>query len=295
MKKLISFVGLTAVVLLGFSSCEKEQKPKFSTDLNTGHQSVGRLYGANDFVDAPNDAQGIVFAVSPSGDSAYLVAFTDLMAQRDLVYFDTFGVTGEPGLHREYTFYAEPMAWSEKLFETGATYKDGRVNTDLIVKIASDSAYGKTAAKECREYFKRSYSSAVSQEDYDNDIKWRETQGAWYLPSMQELAALMKVRDRINQKYLEGAPASDAANKIYFQAIGDKPNLDIDGKNVAFAYWSSTECISPAYDTAHEFAKKYAWYDLPASNNDNYVPKTWADEGGEGFIYVRPIRKIALP
>ncbi len=290
MKKLISFIGLAAVVLLGFSSCDKEQKPKFTTDLNTGHQYVGRLYGLNDFVDDPNEAQGIVFAVSPDGKTAYLVAFTDLMKQEDLVYEDASG-----NLHRDYTFYANPMAWSEKLFETGAIDKDGEKNTDLIVKIASDSAYGKTAAKECREYFKRSYSSAVSQEDYDNDIKWRETQGAWYLPPMQELAALMKVRDRINQKYLEGAPASDAANKIYFQAIGDKPNLDIDGKNVAFAYWSSTECISPAYDTAHEFAKKYAWYDLPASNNDNYVPKTWADEGGEGFIYVRPIRKIALP
>ncbi|MDE5544436.1 MAG: hypothetical protein K2I83_03385, partial [Bacteroidales bacterium] len=255
MKKLISFISLAAVVLLGFTSCEKEPKPKFTTNLNTGHQYVGRLYGMDDFVDEPNDAQGIVFAVSPKGDTAYLVAFTDLMVQRNLVYFDSFGGTG---LHREYTFYANPMAWSEKLFETGATNKDGEVNTDRIIKIATDSSYGATAAKACREYFKRSYSDTVKQTDYNRDTKWESTKGKWYLPSMQELAALMKVMDRINQKYLQGAPASDAANKIYFQAIGNKSNLDIEGKDAFFAYWSSTECTSPAKDTAHNFSKKYA-------------------------------------
>ncbi|MDE6631105.1 MAG: hypothetical protein K2K11_06800, partial [Bacteroidales bacterium] len=89
MKKLISFIGLAAVVLLGFTSCDKEPKPKFTTDLNTGHQYVGRLYGEEGLVDDPNDAQGIIFAVSPDGNTAYLVAFTDLMAQRNLVYEDT--------------------------------------------------------------------------------------------------------------------------------------------------------------------------------------------------------------
>ncbi|MDE7337710.1 MAG: hypothetical protein K2M92_00295, partial [Bacteroidales bacterium] len=236
-------------------------------------------------VDDPSDAQGIIFAVAPSGDSAYLVAFTDLMAQRDLLYEDTI-INGEDtiyNLHINYTFYANPIAWSEKLFECGATDKDGRVNTDRIIKMATDSAYGATAAQECRNYFKRSYRDTVEQSTYNRDTKWASTKGQWYLPSMEELAALMKVRDRINQRYLLGTPASDAANRIYFQAIGDKPNLDIQGKDAVFAYWSSTE-----------HGKQYAWYDLPASNDDNYVPKTWSDEGGEGRIYVRPIRKVAL-
>ncbi|MDE7338710.1 MAG: hypothetical protein K2M92_05410, partial [Bacteroidales bacterium] len=129
---MIGFIGLAAQFLLGFTSCEKEPKPKFTTDLKTGHQYVGRLYGEDGFVEDPNDAQGIVFAVSPDEKTAYLVAFTDLMVQKNLVYFDSFGGTG---LHREYTFYANPMAWSEELFETGATNKDGEVNTDLIIKI----------------------------------------------------------------------------------------------------------------------------------------------------------------
>lgn len=278
MKKLISFIGLAAVVLFGFTSCEKEQKPKFTTDLNTGHQYVGRLYGADGLVDDPNDAQGIVFAVSPDGNTAYLVAFTDLMQMFTVVY-DDYGHVG-------YSSFAQEKAWSEKLFETGATDKDGEVNTDRIIKMATDSAYGATAAQECREYFKRNYQDTLrDQSIYDNDHKWESTQGKWYLPSMQELAALMKVRDKINQKYLQGAPASDGANSIYFQAIGGELN---------FAYWSSTECTSPAYDTAHNFSKKYAWYDLPASNDDNYAPKTWADEHGSGKLFVRPIRKVEL-
>ena len=277
MKKLISFIGLAAVVLFGFTSCDKEQKPKFTTDLNTGHQYVGRLYGADGLVDDPNEAQGIVFAVSPDGKTAYLVAFTDLMEQKEVLVQDMPPIFG-------YAFYAIPTAWSENLFETGAKDKDGEVNTELI--IAADTANGGTAAQKCREYFKRNYRDTIfSQEDYDNDLRWEGTKGKWYLPSMQELAALMKVRDRINQKYLQGAPASDGANSIYFQAIGGELN---------FAYWSSTECTSPAYDTAHNFSKKYAWYDLPASNNDNYAPKTWGDEHGNGRIYVRPIRKVEL-
>lgn len=280
MKKLIGFIGLIVVVLLGFSSCDKEPKPKFTTDLNTGHQYVGRLYGENGLVDSANDAQGIIFAVSPDGKTAYLVAFTDLMEKKDLVYFDSFGGTG---LHRDYTSYANPMAWSDKLFEVGATDKDGELNTDLIITVAKDSACENTAAKACREYFKRSYSDTVKQDTYNKDTKWESTKGKWYLPSMEELAALMKVKDRINQQWLQGTPASDAANKIYFQAIGNKPNLDIEGKDAFFAYWSSTEK-----------GQKYAWYDLPDSNDDNYVPKTWGDEGGEGRIYVRPIRKVAL-
>lgn len=273
MKKLISFIGLAAVVLFGFTSCDKEQKPKFTTDLNTGHQYVGRLYGEDGLVDDPNKAQGIVFAVSPDGKTAYLVAFTDLMEQHAITPL------------KSYAFFASPKAWSENLFETGATDKDGEVNTECIIKMAKDSAYGATAAQECREYFKRNYKDTIPYAEYDNDSLWKDTKGKWYLPSMQELAALMKVRDRINQKYLQGAPASDGANSIYFQAIGGELN---------FAYWSSTECTSPSYDTAHNFSKKYAWYDLPTSNNDNYAPKTWADEGGNGRIYVRPIRKVEL-
>ncbi|MDE6695209.1 MAG: hypothetical protein K2J57_05200, partial [Bacteroidales bacterium] len=251
------------------------------TNLNTGHNLVGRLYGANDVVDEPEDAQGIVFAVSPDGNTAYLVAFTDLMEQHSVPTDFGWG----------YDFFATPTAWSNNLFETNANDEDGAVNTDRIIAadIAADSVDhkgGGTAAKECREYFKRNYQATVEkQETFDNYLKWEDTKGEWYLPSMQELAALMKVRDKINQKYLQGAPASDVANSIYFQAIGGEMN---------FAYWSSTECTSPANDTAHNFSKKYAWYDLPNSTNDNYVPKTWANEKGNGKIYVRPIRKVAL-
>ena len=294
MKKLIGFISLVAVVLFGLTSCNPEEKPKFTTDLKTGHQYVGRLYGADGFVDDPNKAQGIVFAVSPDEKTAYLVAFTDLMEQKNLSYdiFDPNDSTKIIGVFRGYAFSANTVVWSNKLFEAGATDKDGEVNTERI--IAADTANGGTAAKKCREYYKRAYSAEVPRDTYNNDTIWKFTQNKWYLPSMQELAALMKVRDRINQKYLQGTPASDAPNKIYFQAIGNKPNIDINGKDVSFAYWSSTECTSPVYDTAHNFSKKYAWYDLPASNNDNYAPKTWGDEGGEGRIYVRPIRKVAL-
>ncbi|MDE7102133.1 MAG: hypothetical protein K2O37_04995 [Bacteroidales bacterium] len=270
MKKLIGFIGLAAVVLLGFTSCDKEPKPKFTTDLNTGHQYVGRLYGKDRLVDDPNEAQGIIFAVSPDGNTAYLVAFTDLMEQNTV----DLGIPSRP-IWWGYAFSAITKQWSERLFEVGAKDKDGEVNTDRIIKMAKDSAYGATAAQDCREYFKRNYQDTLTDQSiYDNDTLWAPTKGKWYLPSMEELAALMKVRDKINQKYLQGAPASDGANSIYFQAIGGKSN---------YAYWSSTE-----------ENQKYAWYDLPASNNDNAVPKTWSFEGGEGKIYVRPIRKVAL-
>lgn len=260
MKKLISFIGLAAGVLFGLTSCDKE-KPKFTTDLNTGHEYVGRLYGADGLVDDPNDAQGIVFAVSPDGKTAYLVAFTDLMEVHRVVPV------------RSYACFASPTAWSKNLFEAGAKDKDGEKNTDLI--IAADTANGGTAAQACREYFKRNYKDTTNgYAEYDNDLRWEVTKGKWYLPSMEELAALMKVRDRINQKYLQGAPASDGANSIYFQAIGGE--LD-------FGYWSSTE-----------YSRKYAWYDLPASNGDSYIPKTWSDEHGNGRLYVRPIRKVEL-
>ncbi|MDE5762815.1 MAG: DUF1566 domain-containing protein [Bacteroidales bacterium] len=264
MKKLISFIGLAAVVLLGFTSCDKEPKPKFTTNLNTGHQYVGSLYGRKGIVEDPEDAQGIVFAVSPDEKTAYLVAFTDLME------VNTVPTTG---FNWGYDCFATPTAWSNNIFETGAKDKDGEKNTERI--IAADTMKGGTAAQNCREYFKRNYQATVeNQETFDEYLKWEDTKGDWYLPSMEELAALMKVRDKINQKYLQGAPASDVANKIYFQAIGGEMN---------FAYWSSTE---------HN--RQLAWYDLPASNNDNAVPKTWANEKGNGKIYVRPIRKVAL-
>ena len=230
----------------------------------------------------PNDAQGIIFAVSPNEDTAYLVAFTDLMKRTNLVYFILNANGDTVGVFRGYRFNATTNVWSKSLFEVGATDKDGEVNTEKIIKAAKEVNDTSTAAQACREYYKKAYGDTVSRTDYDRDTKWETTKGFWYLPSMQELAALMKVRDRINQKYLQGTPASDAPNKIYFQAIGDKSNLDSEGKNTP-AYWSSTE-----YD------KEKAWYDLPASNNDNYVPKTWGNEGGLGCIYVRPIRKVAL-
>lgn len=273
MKKLISFIGLAAVVLFGFTSCDKE-KPKFNTDLNTGHQYVGRLYGANGLVDSANDAQGIIFAVSPDGGTAYLVAFTDLMEVAPLDYLDK-----DNKRFIGYSFFASPKEWSKSLFYANAKHKDGKENTNRIIQadIDADSVNHKgsgTAAQECREYFKRAYKDTVEQSVYDNDTNWITTKGQWYLPSMEELAALMKVKDKINQMYLQGEPASDGANKIYFQAIGGELN---------FAYWSSTE-----YD------ERYAWYDLPASNNDSYIPKTWSDEHGNGRIYVRPIRTVEL-
>lgn len=266
MKKLLGILSLAVAVSTVFVACNKEEESQFKSDLNTGHELVGQLYGKDAVVTDPDEAQGIIFAVSPDGKTAYLCAFTDLMQTKDTMYRD------DNGLHREYKIYTKPTAWSTVLFESGAVDPDGEKNTDLIV--AADTADKGTAAKECREYFKKSYLARMTQEDYNNDTAWKFTQGKWYLPSMYELNALMQVKDRINEIYLGGKPATDQANDKFFTAIGG---------DLGFAYWSSTEENS-----------KYAWYDLPNSNQDTYAPKTWSNEGGNGRIYVRPVRKVTL-
>lgn len=273
MKKLLGFLVLAAAVSTVFSACNKEEERKFVSDLNTGHELVGQLYGENSVVSDPKEAQGIVFAVSPTGDSAYLCSFTDLMQLKDTMYLDG------NRLVRAYKIYTAPTAFSTKLFLTNANDKDGAVNTSRIIAADTNKYDGKnkpSAAQLCREYFKKDLLPFMEQGDYNGDIRWESTKGAWYLPSMYELDALMQVKDRINERY--SVPGStimvDQANENGFTPIGG---------DLGFAYWSSTEQT-----------EALAWYDLPNSNLDTYAPKTWANEGGNGRIYVRPIRKVAL-
>lgn len=314
MKKLLKFMACALAVSFGLTACDNGEDPHHPYDsgykpkgsqLNTSHKLVGKMYGVDGVVDKNEDAQGIVFAVSKAGDTAYLVAFTDAMVigGNNSNDKDAYSYTNREG------YFSPAQQWGPRLaskFDTSYETKmengkevidtivkrlaiihnvDGEINTTEIINlfnaaVEKDTSYKlptSYAAKICRDYFRREWNRNL---DTTNSgaiaSKWKHTQGEWYLPSIEELGDLMKNRNKINKLY--GNTASDLVNENFYMPIGGEEG---------HAYWSSSE-----------FDYTSAWYCLSRvgdgtdySGNKRYSYNQKNDRAG---IHVRPIRKAPI-
>lgn len=291
MKKLLNLFALALAVTVGFTSCDDQKYDDDpyaagytpgATTLNTDHALVGKLYGENGAVENWKEALGIVFAVSPDGTTAYLCAFTDLFSGSGKINTVWNSSNKEWG----------KLAKVNEMRELGCKNADGSVNTDIIV---ADTTVTGSAAAGCRDYYPR----AFDKEDRlsDPDVERASLKGTYYLPSAEELEALVKNAEKINDMYLvyEGVDAS--GNKVNMKAnptdtvmtsiIGGTRFQGLGG-DYGYAYWSSTE-----------FNNKCAWYRIVNKNKDGdqlsgYLDKSIATGGGKGNMHVRPICKVAV-
>ncbi|MDE5574484.1 MAG: DUF1566 domain-containing protein [Bacteroidales bacterium] len=317
MKKLLKFMACALAVSFGLTACDNGQDPIHPYDsgynpkgsqLNTSHKLVGQMYGEDGVVEKPEDAQGIVFAVSKDGQTAYLVAFTDAMvvggdSPNDLEsysytnregYFSPAQVWGPTLPSKRDTVYEEKTENGKTIIDTIEKRSaiihnvDGEINTAQILAlfaaaVEKDTSYklpSSYAAKICHDYYRREWSKK-KLDSANNDqlaLKWKHTQGQWYLPSIEELGDLMKNRDKINKKY--GNKASDLVldNEYFYMPIGGEQG---------HAYWSSSE-----------FNVQAAWYCLSRvgdgtdySGNKRY---TYYQKNDRSGIHVRPIRKAPI-
>lgn len=326
MKKLLKFMACALAVSFGLTACDNGEEPHHPYDsgynpkgsqLNTSHKLVGQMYGVDGVTENPEEAQGIVFAVSKDGQTAYLVSFTDAMVVG--AYKPNEGVTYS--YNKDFGYAALTMAWGLTVptdFDT--VYKqiefdgkkvdtfeiekkavihnvDGEINTDLILKTFKEAQQKDTtitlpkayAAQLCRNYYRREWSKKRDDgEGANNDqlaLKWKHTQGQWYLPSIEELGDLMKNKDKINKKY--GNENSDFINDkkdnngkpYFFMKIGGANN---------HAYWSSSE-----------YNLQTAWYCLPnpVKGNGTYPGNSrysYFQKNDRTNMYVRPIRKAPI-
>lgn len=320
MKKLLKFMAYALAVSFGLTACDDGEDPIHPYDsgykpkgsqLNTSHKLVGEMYGEDGVVSEIEDAQGIVFAVSKDGTTAYLVAFTDAMVIGDYAASDErYSYSNRDG------YFAPQQRWGltvpskrdttfESKIENGVEVidtivkgrgiinnVDGEINTTQIIELFTNAAKNDTtikvpvsyAAQICRNYYRREwskkqYDGTGSDQDALGE-KWKGTQGEWYLPSIEELGDLMKNRDKINKKYGEGLAPSDltAGNKYFFMPIGGE---------IGHAYWSSSE-----------FNPQSAWYCLSRvgdgtdySGNKRYG---YFSKSDPRYMYVRPIRKAPI-
>lgn len=278
MKKLLYLLACMAVGSMVFTSCDSRSedsrdpwaagyKPE-STNLITSGDLIGQMCTMDGRVTTQNaEADGIIFALSPNRDSAYLCAFTDIMTGES----GRFGWTWTPNT---------TIAWASR---TGSAIADsvpigtdklmgGDVATALI--LADDSVgAGASAAKQCAEYYR--IHCYTDRDSVAGDTYFQPSQGTWFLPSAQELEALIRNADRINEEYLLGTTAADSVVKgSYFLPIG--------GSN-GYTYWSS-----------NEFNSQNALYRVVANNTCSYYTKTLTGAATVGKIMVRPIRKVAL-
>lgn len=313
MKKLLKFMACALAVSFGLTACDNGEqahnpydsgyKPKGS-QLNTSHSLVGKMYGVDGVVEKNEDAQGIVFAVSKDGTTAYLVSFTDAMivgADKPLEqetysfyagkgYFSLQMVWGLTVPSKRDTIVRERTENGVKVLDTVIKTRgiinnvDGEINTTDIIDLFAKAAQEDTtisipkvyAAKLCRDYYRRQW--GTNKLDADDPIaqKWAETKGEWYLPSIEELGDLMKNRDKINKIY--GKTPSNFVNENFYTPIG--------GEN-GHAYWSSSE-----------FNAQASWYclsnvgdgtDYPGNKRYGYFQKN-----DKRNMYVRPIRKAPI-
>lgn len=285
MKKLLNSFVLALAAMMVLVSCKEKTDPFASgynpgaTTLNTSHDLVGKMYGPNGQTDNFADAYGIVFAVSPEGDTAYLCAFTDVM------YVGSATMGGS-------SWYSYEFVWGSTLTDTmpflGCTSSDGRVNSEIFMnssdmkKINPPYLFGNylseiSAIEICKEYFKRPF-DANDRGGLPDETYMNETKGLYYLPSAEELEALVNVADKINELYLNGTNPADTVvnnpNGIRYQGLG--------GDN-GYAYWSSTE-----------FNAKCAWYRIVSTKTASYLDKKVKSGGGLGNMRVRPICKVAI-
>lgn len=314
MKKLLKFMACALAVSFGLTACDDGQDPHHPYDsgykpkgsqLNTSHKLVGEMYGVDGVVTNNADAQGIVFAVSKDGKTAYLVAFTDAMTlgadnplrdetynyDEELGYFAPERQWGPTVASQYDTTYEEVEENGKMIIDTVVTRKavihdvDGEINTDRILKNFVLATQRDTtlklptvyAAQTCRAYYRREWSKKLSDDNGDEiGARWASTQGEWYLPSIEELGDLMKNRDKINKRYSNSA--SDFVNERFFMPIG--------GEN-GHAYWSSSE-----------FNVQSAWYCLSrVGDGTDYKPNKrygYFQKNDKHMMYVRPIRKAPI-
>ena len=320
MKKLLKFMACALAVSFGLTACDNGEDPHHPYDsgykpkgsqLNTSHRLVGAMYGEDHEVTDPQEAQGIVFAVSKAGDTAYLVAFTDAMVvganrpmDADQYSFDAslgycalqsnWGLD-VPSYHDTVPSQIEVNGVKVDTMvekkEAIIHNVDGEINTNLIIKTFQDAVkqdstktMPKTnAAQLCRDYYRREWSKKRDDGTGANNdqlaLKWKHTQGQWYLPSIEELGDLMKNKDKINKKY--GNTNSDfiQENNYFFMKIGGSNN---------HAYWSSSEFnINAAWRCLPNPVKGKGTY--PGNSRYSYGQKT-----NKINMYVRPIRKAPI-
>ena len=313
MKKLLKFMACALAVSFGLTACDNGEDPHRPYDsgykpkgsqLNTSHKLVGKMYGVDGVVDKNEDAQGIVFAVSKAGDTAYLVAFTDAMiiGADKALETETYSYHGEKGYFplqmvwgltvpsQRDTIITEKTENNIQVFDTTIktrgiiNHVNGDINTTQIIELFVNAAKKDStisvpkvyAAQLCRDYYRRQWGLNKLDESDPIAQKWVGTKGQWYLPSIEELGDLMKNRDKINKLY--GNKASDFVNENFYTPIG--------GEN-GHAYWSSSE-----------FNAQASWYclsrvgdgtDYPGNKRYGYFQKN-----DKRNMYVRPIRKAPI-
>lgn len=312
MKKLLKFMACALAVSFGLTACDDGQDPHHPYDsgykpkgsqLNTSHRLVGEMYGVDGVVTNNADAQGIVFAVSKDGKTAYLVSFTDalIVGADDAMKPDLYNYNKEGYFAPERMWGPNwPSAYDtnyKEIVEDGVTTidtivkrlavihdVDGEINTQAILdniarNVAKDTTLSAPtiyAAKACREYYRREWSKKLDDDEDKIGAQWAYTKGEWYLPSIEELGDLMKNRDKINKKY--GNTPSDIVNENFFMPIG--------GEN-GHAYWSSSE-----------FNVQSAWYCLSrVGDGTDYKPNKrygYFQKNDKKNMYVRPIRKAPI-
>lgn len=320
MKKLLKFMACALAVSFGLTACDDGQDPHHPYDsgykpkgsqLNTSHRLVGEMYGVDGVVTNNEDAQGIVFAVSKDGRTAYLVSFTDAMTvgARDPKDANTY-CYGD-------CYFAPERLWGptwasaydttyEEVEENGVVTidtvikklavihdVDGEVNTEAIMEniefnLRRDTTLTRPAmyaAKACRDYYRREWGTNLNDGQGNNQDKigdkWKGTQGEWYLPSIEELGDLMKNRDKINKRYGNGSgneTNKPSENANFFMEIGGAEG---------HAYWSSSE-----------FNVQSAWYCLSrvGKGTDYSGDKRYGyfQKSDKTNMYVRPIRKAPI-
>lgn len=283
MKKLFYLLALLAGSM-AFTSCDTHQDPHnpypwkpTETKLNTSDSRVGSMCTADGRITTNNDeAEGILFAVD--GNTGYLCSFTNIMKStvrgRNVVW-DLEGISWSSsydtvpigtGLYT--SVYDSAAGEFEKRTEQ---ITDGEILTDMIV---ADTTIESSAAARCRNYYRiHCYTNAT---EHNADNQFIDGRGEWYLPSAQELQALLKVKNKINNLYLDGSqPADTVVTTTYFQAIGGSRG---------YAYWSATE-----------FNASCAWYRITADNDQSYLQKNFNGGGSTvSKMLVRPIRKVTL-
>lgn len=287
MKKLLYLLALVAGGVI-FTSCNNNSQDEHnpfpwkpvSTTLNTNHEDVGKMCTADGTItEDNNEAEGIIFAVD--GNTAYLCAFTDLM---------TPSRQGRTGLLWELAASSWSSSYDTIPIGTGLYYPvydsekggyylekrseqitDGEVLTSMIV---ADTTLASSAAMSCYRYF-RNRCFTESSDTAQDRIDFGASQGQWYLPSAQELEALLRVKDKINNLYLDGSAATDTVvASTRFVAIGG---------SMGYAYWSSTE-----------FNNNSAWYRISGTGEQSYFDKTSNGGSVVSKMLVRPIRKVTL-
>ena len=284
MKKLLSLLACLTAGAMVFTSCDSRDQDSHNpwdagyepeaTNLVTSGDRIGRMCTMDGRITDNNDeADGIIFALNRSGDTAYLCAFTDIMLGES----GRFGWTWTPNVS---------IAWASRVGsakgDSVAIGTDRLMGGDMATNlILADDSVGNgraSAAQQCHEYYR--IHCYTSRTDHSNDTYFQPSQGSWFLPTSQELEALIRNADLINERYLGGTTAADTV----VTTVGgeDYYFLPIGGSN-GYTYW-----------TSNEFNANNAIYRVVNTNEASYYTKTLTGSTTIGKIMVRPVRKVRL-